>query len=701
MRADSVYIANPAPLSFSNLGNDPIPYLPNLLSASSIFNILLSQLKKTILESPSTVSNPNLPTKPWKETFNGVRRALRFLETQEEILQWYINIAKLSPRVIELLDLPCNVVVPFLSRVKTIFHNNCDFIDNSWKNYLDLAVIAGYPKMVDRENVDDPVAWLSTPVTSLYDSEWWLLSFKKTFYQNHVFRVKILSYQDFVLNRWLWVTDGATRFSHAMLDDELVKTKFGAALSLSDSELLQHAFLENEKSNTIGVFLKPDEPGYKKRLIANVSLGPYLVAAYIRYYLEQSVGVDPVYLKLDPSPFDKIDVIDLIKNGRTMVPLDESAYDYHVSRESWEGFDMFLEELDNNNVAFKLFAQYRSEAYWEFGSDRGPWISGMPSGLALTSYLNSWMNYIKQAFILPGDLQFAAGDDVLTAPYLNGVDLDTVAEEYEKFGSSVNASKNWVSQRYSEYLKVLSHSEGTTGYPARVFASLIWAGQVRTFLPSDRLPELSELFKQFYDRLGLPFDVKTVARDLAASVSHKVAGFNYNQAENWLHSPRAYGGFGLLPYRYIQWDWSVDVIKKRQYTKVIIRVPDVNFYSDKVTLRTQRRPLHINRGYARGPSLRLATPTSLEEWEARLNGDDNPIKGKFGRMALDIIPLPTVNGIATSMMASFAAVWDYNVLPNIKGDSNTVVDALVNASIALRNQVLSYLKDRGLKELAN
>lgn len=70
--------------------------------------------------------------------------------------------------------------------------------------------------------------------------------------------------------------------SKALLDGSPVKTKFGAAISMSDSELLNVAMSPDSK---IGVFLKPDEMGYKRRLIANVSLGGYLAAAYVRYVL--------------------------------------------------------------------------------------------------------------------------------------------------------------------------------------------------------------------------------------------------------------------------------------------------------------------------------------------------------------------------------------------------------------------------------
>lgn len=661
----------------------------------------LYKLRKNLHSALNIKPNPKLPNKPWRDTFSGVRRALRFLSSPDDIVSFYVKRAQISPIVNKLLDVPVYLLIPFLSNIKTIFHNNCDFLSKEWYCYLDIQNIAGYPAMIDRDMSDDPQLWLSTPSVSYYDADWWSKQFRKTYFsQTFNPNPSILSYKDFVLHRWLWVTDGATRFSAAKLDGEVVKTKFGAALSLSDDELLKHAYLQHPTSFIIGVFLKPDEPGYKRRLIANVSLGPYLVAAYMRYFFEQNIGTNPSFMHLKVSVGDRVNIVQMIREGVTMVPLDESSYDYNVSKESWDGFISFLTELDPNNDAFKLFSYYKSNAKWSFDGREGNWLAGMPSGLALTSYLNSWMNYIKQSQIIPGMLAFAAGDDVLTALRNMGVDLEAVSREYAKFGSSINATKNWVAQAYAEYLKVLLHSKGTTGYPARIYSSLIWAGKVRTFLPSDRLPELSELFKQFFDRLGQPFDVDLVSTDLASAISHKVKGFNRSMARDWLHSPRAYGGFGLFPYVYKTWDWETTVLKKKKYENIIIRVPDINFYAQEVELVARTRRLHVNRRFVTGEPLRLRTPTSLEEWEARLNREDIPVKGKYASMALDVIPLPTIDRVSTSVVALFAQSWGYHVYPNIKGATDTIVDALILASIDLRARIVRYMEANHISELA-
>lgn len=664
------------------------------VSADLIFDFFFQH------ELYNTPKNENLPDIVFGDCFNGVRRALRHLQTPRDIVAWYKNVADLSDFLPDIVDVPTSILVPFLSKLKTFLHNNADFIPR-FRFYMDLGNLAGYPKMQNREMSDDPVKWLSTPTESQYDKDWWAAAFLRTFREAFKYDSRpLLSYREFVLNRWMWSTDGASKYGKAELDGEVVRTKFSAALSISDEELLRHAFLMKEEELEIGVFLKPDEAGFKRRLIANVSLGPYILASYIRYMIEHFVSESPLFMKLKVTPNDAVDVISLIKNRYVMLPLDESAYDYHVSRESWLGFIQFLGFVFPNEQACLLFAKFFDLAFWKFEADTGKWTSGMPSGLAMTSFLNSWMNYIKQQSIVPGYLAYAAGDDVCTAPF-EPLPLEQISEEYAKFGSSINATKNWYSSKYTEFLKTIYHSEGTTGYPARIFSSLIWAGKDRAFLPSDKLPELAELFKQFYDRLGKPMDEKVVCSDLSRSVSQKVGGFTRQVASTWLHSPKAYGGFGMLPYNETVFEWESEILRRKKWTNVLIRVPEINFYATKVNLKTYKRTLSLGKTVYSGPPLRLPLVRSLSEWEARINGEDITVRGPFARMALDVIPLPTVNGISTSNMSAFATKYQLNVFPQLRGTQSTIQDRLVCASLRLVDLVKQFMLEHNIKEMAN
>lgn len=673
------------------------------VSPASLFTSLLNHYN--FGPDTSLHSHPlydfNLPDKPWRETFGGVRRALRHLATPDQMVSFYCKVASVDDSLLRVLDWPTSVAIPFFSKVKTAFHHAADTLAKGWTHYLELGNIAGYPDAADRSQTDDPRAWLETPVLSDYSTEWWTSRFTATFSSaiRH-YPEKVFTLEEFAVRRWLWTTPGASSFSQATLDDKIVRTKFGAAISLSDEELLAHVHLVPKQATEIGIFIKPDEMGYKRRLIANVSLGPYIIASYLHYLMAAFVGHSPVYTKLETTHFDTLEVISLIREGERLMPLDESSYDYHVTRESWLGFITFLQGTFPNNAGVEMFRQFFSSATWNDKVSEGRWLKGMPSGLALTSYLNSWMNYIKQVEIVPGKLQWAAGDDVLVSPYFDTT-IAEVSERYKAFGAVVNKSKNWESRAYGEYLKVLIHASGTTGYPARVYGSLLWARDVRTFLPSDKLPELAELFKQFYDRLGLPLDEVVVSRDLSRAVSSKVKGFNSVVAREWLHSPRAYGGFGCLPYNDIVFDWKTEVLKKQKYKNIIIRVPDINFYSTSVELVKRREPFRTAVSTYLGPPLRLPPVETVEQWESRLNGEDNPVKGKFSKMALDIIPLPTIDGVSTSNMAKFARSLLYHVFPNLRGSSGAIPHRLVMLSLQLATEMFNFMKTQNIRELAN
>lgn len=648
--------------------------------------------------------NPNLPDTPWQDTWNGVRRALRFLKTPEDIIREYAYWADFdSSWVVPLLTKPTNLVIPFLSALKTKLLRSTDKLPATFPFWIDLSYLAGYPKMEDREMVDDPFLWLSTDVSSQYSASWWQEQFSNTFYESVVNTpAHLMSLEIFTVRRWLWTTDGATSFSKLYLGDEKVKTKFGAALSLSDDELLSLISFDKDR-DSIKIFIKPDEAGYKRRLIANVPLGAYIVASYVRYIIESYVGKSPTFLQLEVTPVDAMSVVQLIRERHMAMPLDESGYDYHVSRESWLGFFEFLKVNFPNNSGVIYLEKYFHSVSWvdPMTAEKGRWTSGMPSGLALTSFLNSWMNFIKQREITPGDLGWAAGDDVLTFPY-DYKSLPRVEADYAMFGSAVNSMKNWQSWSWAEYLKVLYNEHGSIGYPARVFGSLMWTGSQRTFLPADRLAELAELFKQFFDRLGLrmtkPEIVKYIASDLARAVSQKVEGFGTQEATDWLFAARANGGFGCLPYNNWVFDWKTTIMERKEYREAILRIPPVLVFNTKVELNKHVAPL-VHRPYYNGLPLKLDEVDDLAGWERRINREDIPLKGKYATMALDVIPLPTVDLISTSNMSAFASIWNYHVYPNLRGSVIRINDRLISSSLGLVDQVLDWMAVRYLTSL--
>lgn len=675
------------------ISNKPKPYNQMQLWKISPLYIYNQQHHKYINQDYKDIS--------WGSTFHGVRRALRFLEGPRSMLKEYFRWCGLTScsAFTNLLEYSIRIVLPFFDKLKQLLHANIDSLPPECRYFFDIPTIAGFPTMDNRLFNDDPVKWLSQTSPTVYSPSWWARAFTKTYGQAIIHNpTHLLTLHEFAHNRWLWVTDGATRFSKLEIDGENIKTKFGAAVSLTNDEidqLLESAISEPKtKKSLIGIFIKPDEKGYKRRLIANVPLGGYIIASYIRYLIESFVGPEPLFTKLSPTVDEIISVTDIIKTRRLALPLDESAYDYNVTRESWEGFLIFLRSIFNDNTGVDYFTKYFRIAYWDFDGLVGKWIAGMPSGLALTSFLNSWMNYIKQGTIVPGIINWAAGDDVLTFPYNQDVSLNEISQRYSDFGAVANPIKNWKSNRYAEYLKRFYSANGTSGYPARIWSSLMWAGTERFFLPSDRLPELFELFKQFFDRIGIKMDKRYVAKDLARSISNKVFGFNAITALKWMHSPRVHGGAGCLPYNNLTFTWNVEHVRNKQVSHSLIRLPRYLDYSGKIELKIGTYKLNTS-SYRCGKSFKLPRITTLAEWEKRLNREDIDYHGPFQSLIMDVIPLPNVDFISTSLMSALATRFFFNSYPNLHGSWNTIASRLVNASLALVETATQYLaKDR-------
>lgn len=647
--------------------------------------------KDEVVKVPSGYTlDPEYTLAPWRSSFVGFRRAMQWLRTPEEFIAQYATWVGFDPKPLQkLLDYPLAIVLPIFKNIKIWCHSNFDKLGAPLRFFVDLDSISGIPPMSVRTTGDDPQAWLTQLVPSNYDAVWWEREFFSTFTSMAQSNPRcLLSLSEFTHQRWLWVTNGATKFSKLLLGDEPINTKFGAAVSLSDTELDDIVEQARKGQQPIGVFVKGDEASFKRRLIANVPLGGYIIASYVRYLLESFLGKMPLFEKLSPSFEDQLDVISLLRQGYVSYPLDESAYDYHVTRDSWLGFFQFLHKVFPSNDGVNALEDYFNHAIWKFDGKSGRWLKGMPSGLALTTFLNSWMNYIKQKTIIPSTVHWACGDDVLTFGNM-GVQpsLKDIECAYSNFGSLANASKNWSSTHFSEYLKVLYGRYGTSGYPARIFGSLLFTQDLSYRRPDEKLTELIDLWKQLFDRLGLPMDEDMVARDLANAVSHRIKGFNKYLAKRWIHAPKIHGGFGKLPYNDWTFTWITDSPMSRYYNGNRFRLPRVVDYWGPVTLKLGRYT-KTNAAYSLGPPAALPPIETPEDWERRLNREDLPDRGPYTSMVLDLIPLPVVDFISVANMSKIATQYSFNVFPNLRGNWNSISSRLINASLGLASFVL-------------
>lgn len=629
----------------------------------------------------------------FEESFHGTRRCLQFLHTPQEIFEYYFHMCSIEKPlcITQLLKSSLQIVVPFFSHMKAYIHNHIDELPPISYCYSELDTIAGYPEEANRALTDNPVDWLTNDVIDTHTPQWWANNITTLLLRSQIPRREpLISFYQFLCSPWLWVTDGASSISKLLLNGKKVRSKFGAALSLTPTELLAsviHAV--NPKSINIDIFVKQDERGFKRRLIANMDLGSYLIAAYIRYLIEWLDGPVPHWMTATTNPNKDKEVIDLLRLKHTAMPLDESQFDHHLSRKAWLGFLKSLDFLFPNNFGVHLFhVLFQNSLYFDRVTNaRGPWIKGMPSGLAITSLGNTLFNYVKQQAII-SPIHYALGDDVLV--FSDGYSLRQISKYYQTFGAEVNVKKNWQSSHYAEYLHFLYCTHGRVGLPARIYGSLMYGLQFKDVTPLQRLNELTMLFKDFYDRSVLKFNYDLVARDLSRAVSSRWAGFNSEVAKQWLHIPKALNGFGFLPYINKQFIVTNDTISKQHYENSLYQLPD------KIVVQSSSWriiPFKLNSAqYHTGNIFHMPPIQSMSDWIARLNFSVPGIPKVVQQYASETIPLPELEFISTSRMSAFAATLKYNAYPNISGSIVSRTTRFIKASQALADQVISWMR---------
>lgn len=631
----------------------------------------------------------------FSDTFFGTRRALQFLHTPAEIFRYYFTMADIvMPTIIDqLLNTSLQFAIPFFSHMKRFIHRHIDSLPSIAFMYSELDTIAGYPKEEHRVLNEDPKQWLTDDVPDQHDSKWWFNQIYCLLLSNaHIREDRLLSFIEFVSSPWLWITPGASRESKLFLNGHRVATKFGAALSLTVEQLLI-CVVNAVKPNTLNldIFVKPDERGYKRRLIANLDLGSYLIAAYIRYLIQYIDGLVPRWMTATTQPAVDQQVFRLLQRCQRAIPLDESSFDHHVSRAAWLGLIEALNVIFPNNVGVCLFTLlFMNTKYIDINTGiKWSWKKGMPSGLALTAMCNTLFNYIKQQPI-QSPIHWALGDDALL--FNETIQLNTIESYYDTFGAEVNANKNWESRKFAEYLHFLYFPHGRTGYPARIYGSLMYAMRFNDITPLVRINEIATLFKDFYDRALLHMNEKFVAADLSRAVSTKWIGFSATQAMQWLHIPKALNGFGKLPYNYAIFKVKTESTEIQTYENALynlkpVRIPkktsfSIFPYKFKVT------------NYRVGPPLHMPPIENLDQWIARLNLDSSLTDTHMADLGL--IPLPVVDFVSTNKMSDFAQQWSFNYYPNHRGNRISQTNRLISASVGLVSMVLQWMTENKL-----
>ena len=626
----------------------------------------------------------------WGETFHGVRRCLQQFKEPSEIYLGYFKVGHLYP-TIDLTQFPYDAVVRIMSLWKHYYHTHIDYLPPIAHAYVELDTIAGYVLPEYRTQDDNVHDWLEHDTSDLHSPNEYCAKLVK-FLEGSRKRPHepLLTYADYIRSRWLWATSGANHESRAKLDGRLLNTKFGTAISLTDEELFQRVYASlhpTPKYSQLSIFVKPDERGYKKRLIANTDIGLYLTTAYVRYLIEYLCGVKPSWFSGDVTFDMDLQVVHQLQLGNRAVPLDESKFDYHVSRAQWLGLAHALDALFPGNEGVKAFYIVLNRTKYQFGDIRGKWLKGMPSGLAITALVNTLFNQIKQQQI-PSSIHMALGDDVLV--FNDNVTLSALSEYYSGYGAEINVNKNWTSRQYAEFLHNLYFTNGRIAYPARLYGSMIFAQAFTDDTPLARLHQIASLFENLYLRFALPMDEQRVAKDLVRSVRNILPGFDHETAMLWLHIPKVLNGYGRLPYKDCEFVLFHNKQEKIYYRDTILAVPPQIKYTD---FHFEIRSFIINKGvyYRRGRPFALPPIRSLEQWEQRLNLAEPGISKLKYKEGLSVIPLPSVDWISPSRLSVIASQEMFYAWPNCTGNRRAINQRLIAASLGLITQARTIL----------
>jgi len=436
--------------------------------------------------------------------------------------------------------------------------------ERDWIKLVDINTLIGYPKNWQRNYKGDPKEvverWLVKGEERCELSEDVILK-----YMNRILGVPIKfgvrsqgykNFKDYLIARWPWINQGASKYSQLKIEGDKVRTKLGTALSLSDKQLLAAASKTNIYNDGLRAFVKTDEKGPKGRFIVNAPFGMYVRQKYyIDYILNVCVGLSDKLgaYQTSESKYDRISVS--LRSNEMHVPIDFDSFDQTISIKYFNAFQKWCDNnldgdyLYNSKLIHSLLTTI--DVFDSEGNNVGKWNKGLPSGLYATAFLGSLFNLVGQMYledVSGGKYKsvLAQGDDgdIIAR---EEPDLNEISHYYKPTGLDVNVTKNWFKPGVTEFLKQVITAGNVYQYPARAFSSLAWAfpSTFKDNSPIEKLTTLASTWKEVYDRFGL-VNEQVMIDDIWRAMSSKL-NWSKDLIYKWLHTAPALGGFGLVP----------------------------------------------------------------------------------------------------------------------------------------------------------
>jgi len=495
-----------------------------------------------------------------------------------------------------------------------------------WIKLCELSPLVGFPKNEERIFKQDIFLWLAKAVPDpqipndfIYDNMKMLFGFKI----KDGGSLADVSFEEFLLTRWRWMNDGAAKDSILMINGEKIKTKKGLGLSVSNKRLLELASFDAIYKTGLRAFVKTDEKGLKGRFVVNAPFGLFV---HLKYVMDKVFKDFPRMNSRLPTYNKEVDKILVIQRSMSQgvfhIPIDFSAFDSTIHLKFFDTFVKVIRSLYPNDyeVLKSINILARSlrviPVYNEKGINVGRWMNGVPSGLYITSFINSVINVVCQLYVEKlsnGKYKslFGSGDDgdLISTVTPNLLELK---EYFGKTGLEINIEKNWFAPGLTEFLKMIITTNQVFQYPARAFASVCWAypSNFNNITIYGKMFTIASVWKEFFDRM-LIYDEELLINDLFNAIKGKLPKFGKKLIKDWLHIAPALGGFGLLPFvqnkRVIIKSQRKNLVAKNLINK---RYPMVSDFIKDVKIISMEPKYHVNTRVTHSESIKNVMKTN-------------------------------------------------------------------------------------------
>jgi len=405
-----------------------------------------------------------------------------------------------------------------------------------------------------------------------------------------VVRNKFLSLREFIDDRSLWTTTGATiekkknRIINSIGDfDYTIKyNKLEYSLNLSTDELYDQCLY----------YIKSKPNAYHKPVVKNesnniriIAIGDtinYILMAYLSYIFEGSLSVDNMGLFAYLSESDQNEAWLKMMNDCSGVfdiihlALDYSGWDENIDDDM---IAIVIDELtdwllfmapDSRNARTQLFREvcyyfkdFRSRCFiYDVLS-----LNGLFSGWRWTTLINSVCNKCLNEMVIDrfktvtGHIfsirfLYVLGDDVILSTFNIKEDVELYMSIINEMGFKLNTKKSKYSKKNGEFLKYYYSNRGIGGNIYRAIRSILYSVEDEEKYTDMQLlrPNLWSIFlsRMKYNLFeeNYKMDIETIIEDVYYSFNCRISKLN---VKRWLNTPEVYGGAGLFENKIDYW----------------------------------------------------------------------------------------------------------------------------------------------------